>query len=434
MTADAPPEVPEFRLDPTGSDHHGEAARMRDAGPVVRVVLPGEVRAYGVTRHAELEALLRDPRVSASYRNWRLWRDGLITPEWPLFGMFCVDNMFTADGSYHRRLRSPVQRVLTGRKVEAMRPRVTEIAGSLLDELPGHAGPDGAVDLKQHYAVPLPMAVVSGQVMGMPQDWWPQLRALVENLFRTDTSPEEAAATERERVALLKELIKLRTDQPGDDLTSDLIRDRRKTADPMSDIELADTIWIMLTAGHETTVSLITNTIRALLTHPRQRRNLGTTPDGNWDYVIEEVLRWDPPVGTLAAGYTTEDIDIGGVTIPAGECVLACYSAANRDPAQHGPDAHQFNIARTHADHLAFAAGPHVCPGGLLAKMEATVAVRALLTRYPRLKLAVRPSEIEPVQSFFTNSAARLPVYLAPPEHSWQRLRQAFGRRRAAAA
>jgi 2-hydroxy-5-methyl-1-naphthoate 7-hydroxylase len=407
-------EVPEFRLDPAGSDHHGEAARLREAGPVVRVILPGEVRVFAITRHAELEAFIKDPRVSASYRNWSAWKDGQVTPDWPLYGMVAVDNMFTADGDHHRRLRRPVTRVLTARKVEAMRPAIAGIATGLLDELPGRAGPDGVVELRQHYAYPLPMTVVSGLVMGMPREWWPQLRALVEGLFRTDGTAEEAAAIERDRVRLLGDLIALRTGDPGDDLTSDLIRDRRDHPEPMTDTELADTLWIMLTAGHETTLSLITNAVRAVLTHRAQRDLAGGWGDAAWSALIEEVLRWDTPVGNLMAGYVTEDIDIAGTTIPAGEAVLAAYSAAGRDPAHYGPDAGLLDVTRAQNGHLAFGAGSHSCPGALLARTEARVALPALFGRYPELALAVGPDEVRPVPSFFTNSAWALPVRLAP--------------------
>lgn len=412
MAADPLSELPEVRLDPTGSDHHGEAAELRRLGPVVRVILPGEVRVLAVTRHAELEAFVKDPRVSANYRNWGLWQDGQITPDWPLYGMVAVDNMFTADGDHHRHLRLPVSRVLTARKVEAMRPEIVGLAARLLEELPEQAGTDGVVDLRQHYAYPLPMAVVSGLVMGMPEDQWPQLRKLVESIFRTDTSPQEAAATERDRVELLNNLIDMRTRQPGDDLTSELIRDRNQNPDPMTDTELADTLWIMLTAGHETTMSLITNAIRAILTHRWEPELVADWGDEAWSMAIDEVLRWDSPIGNLMAGYPTEDIDIGGVTIPAGEAVLAAYSAANRDPAHHGPDADEFQVTREPKGHLAFSAGPHVCPGALLAKTEARVAVPSLFACYPRMALVVK--ELMPVASFFSNSAAALPVRLTP--------------------
>lgn len=422
-------EAREFRLDPRGEDRHGEADRLRDAGPVVRIVLPpdphgGDVHAWAVTRHGELEALFRDPaireRISASYTHWAPWQNKQITPSWPLYQMTCVDNMFTADGAYHARLRRPVQRVLTGRKVAGMRPRIVETAQSLLEELPGHAGPDGAVDLRAHYAVSLPMAVVAGQLMGVPQDWLPELLGLVQTVFSSSTTPEEAAAAEENRIVFLQKLVKLRGQEPDESLTSDLIRDRLTAEDPMPDTELGDTAWIMLTAGWQTTTDLIANAVLALLTHPRQRRELGTrrsptAASGPWDDVIEETLRWDPPVSLLTAAYTTEAITLGGVTIPRGEAIYASYSAVGRDPRQHGPTADVFDITREARPNLAFADGVHRCVGALLAREEARVALEALFTRYPDLRLAVRPGEIRPAESFYTNSVESLPVLLAPP-------------------
>jgi 2-hydroxy-5-methyl-1-naphthoate 7-hydroxylase len=158
MNADtAVATVPVARLDPSGTDHHGEAANLRRLGPVVRVILPGEVYAWAVTRHESLAALVRDPRVSKNYRNWAAYSSGQIRPDWPLIGMLKVDNMVTSDGAEHHRLRRLVTKALTQRRVQAMRPRITEIAGSLLDQLPGHADADGVVDLRQHYASLVPM-------------------------------------------------------------------------------------------------------------------------------------------------------------------------------------------------------------------------------------------------------------------------------------
>jgi cytochrome P450 len=431
------PEVPEIRLNPRGEDRHGEAARLRDAGPVVRIELPGGVWAYAITRHAELESLFRDPQLSASYRNWTAWRNKQITSAWPLWQMTVVNNMFTADGDHHRRLRRPVQRVLTGRKVGAMRPRITKIAKSLLEELPSHASPDGTVDLKQHYAVALPMAVVAGQLMGVPEEWQPDLQELVQTVFSSSTTPEEAAAAEGNRIAFLEKLVALRTREPDESLTADLIRDRRTAEDPMSDTELGDTAWIMLTAGWQTTTDLIANAALALLTHPQQRRDLGTgrgltTTNGTWDDVVEETLRWDPPVSMLTAGYTTGDVTIGGTTIPEGEAVYAAYSAAGRDPRQHGPTAGIFDVTRGQRPNLAFADGMHRCVGAPLAIAEALEALPALFAHYPALRLAVRPDEIRPAETFYTNSVTALPVHLTPPR--WWTLRRAFGRRKAAVA
>lgn len=437
-------EVPEFRLDPRGEDRHGEADRLREAGPVVRIALipdphGGEVHAWAVTRHQELETLFRDPsvreRISASYTRWAPWQNKQITPSWPLYQMTCVDNMFTADGAHHARLRRPVQRVLTGRKVAEMRHRIVETAQALLEELPGHAGPDGAVDLRGHYAVSLPMAVVAGQLMGVPQDWQPELMGLVQTVFSSSTTPEDAAAAEDNRIEFLRKLVELRGREPDESLTSDLIRDRQTAEDPMSDIELGDTAWIMLTAGWQTTTDLIANAVLALLTHPRQLRDLGNrrgaaTGSGTWDNVIEETLRWDPPVSLLTAAYTTDAITLGGVTIPKGEAIYASYSAVGRDPRQHGPTADAFDITHERRPNLAFADGVHRCVGALLAKQEALVALEALFTRYPKLSLAVSPDEIRPAETFYTNSVESLPVHLTPP-HRWS-LRRMLGRRSAA--
>lgn len=410
MTADAAAQIPVVRLDPAGADHHLEAAELRRLGPVVRVILPGDIQAWAVTRHEPLAALVRDPRVSKNYRNWTAYAGGHIPPDWPLIGMLKVDNMVTADGAEHRRLRQLVTTTLTQRRVQAMRPRITEIAGSLLDQLPGHAGPGCVVDLRRHYAYPLPMTVLCDLVMGVPRDWWPRLRELVDSVFRTDTTADEAAATERDRVHLLKDLIALRTGETGDDLTSALIAARRDDPGALSDVELADTLWLMLTAGHETTLSLITNAVRALLTDPDQRAIAVAGDEQTFAAVVEETLRWDAPIGNFMARYPTEDIEIAGVTIPAGEAVLAPYSAVGRDPAQHGGAADRFDITRDQRKNLAFSDGPHLCPGAPLARLEASIALSLLFARYPGLTLAIAPGELVPVPSLFSNSVRALPV------------------------
>lgn len=170
----------------------------------------------------------------------------------------------------------------------------------------------------------------------------------------------------------------------------------------------------MVTAGHETTLNLITNAVRALLTHPGQRE-LALTGQVTWDAVIEEVLRWDAPIGNFLARYPREDITIAGVTIPAGDAVLAPYTAVGRDPAQHGTGADRFDVTREPVAHLAFGGGPHICLGATLARLEATVAVRELFTRHPRLELAVAPEDLVPVPSLFSNSVRALPARLVPP-------------------
>ena len=438
------PQIPVIRLDPAGADHHGEAAELRKLGPVVQVILPGEVQAWAVTRHEPLAALVKDPRVSKNWRNWTAIKTGQVSGDWPLIGMVTVTNMVTEDGQEHHRLRRLVTKTLTQRRVQAMRPRITEIVNSLLDQLPAHPAADGSVDLRQHFAYPVPMQVIC-ELMAVPEEWRPRLRELVDSIFRTDTTPEEVVVTQRDRTQMLNDLVTLCTEHPGDDLTSALIAARRDDPDALSDEELVDTLWLMLTAGHETTLSLITNATRALLTHPDQRALAVAGDDKTWAAVVEETLRWDAPIGNFMARYPLEDIEIAGVTIPAGEAILAPYSGAGRDPAQHGEDADRFDITREQRKNLAFSDGPHLCLGAPLARLEGIVALPALFARYPDLSLAVPPGELVPVPSLFSNSVRALPVHLeapaAPPEpggakpaevaaRGWRSFQRAFRRGR----
>lgn len=410
MSASQAGAVPVVRLDPLATDHHGEAARMRALGPVVRALLPGEVTAWVVTEHALLAELVTDPRMSKDWRNWTAVQRGEIPADWPLIGMVQVTNMVTADGAQHQRLRRPVVRAFTRGRVERMRPRVESVVAELLDELPQQARA-GVVDLRPHYAHQLPMRVIC-ELVGVPDPWRPRLRELVESIFRTDTTAEQVRTTQRDRHALLDELIALRRREPGEDLTSALVAANEQDPEALTDEELVDTLWLLLTAGHETTLSLIVNGVRALLSHAAQPP--GRSDEQGWSRVVEEVLRWDAPIGNFPFRYPLEDVEIAGVTIPRGEAVLAPYSGVGRDPAQHGAGACEFDAEREPSRHLAFGGGPHVCPGAHLARLEGAVALSALFDRYPRVELAVEAAELPPVPSLFSNSAAVLPVHLVP--------------------
>jgi cytochrome P450 len=404
-------DIPVVTLDPTGADHHGEAARLRELGPVVRVVLPGNVHAWAVTRHAELAALVTDPRVSKDWHNWSAISHGEISDDWPLTGMVKVTNMVTADGPEHHRLRRIVTQTLTPRRVQNLAPRISDIVDTLLDDLPTHAGPDGAVDLRQHFAYPVPMQVIC-ELAGVPDHERPELRALVDSIFRSTTTPQEVLDTQRDIYLLLDRVVALRRANPGDDLTSAMLAAQRDDPSLLSKDELVGTMWLMLAAGHETTLSLIVNAVRALLTHPDQRALATAGNESTWAAVVEETLRWDAPIGNFLARYPLQDIEIAGVTIPAGDAILAPYSAVGRDHTQHGPTADSFDITRTQARHLAFGAGLHVCLGAALARREALTALPALFTRYPHLTLATPPTALIPVPSLFSNSVQALPVHL----------------------
>ncbi|MFD3537133.1 cytochrome P450 [Streptomyces sp. NPDC058664] len=404
---------PLFPIDPSGVDRHGEAAAMRDLGPVVRAVLPGGVRMWVVTDYALLAELTADPRVGRDWRTWEALRRGEIPDDWPLLGMIRLNNLMARDGAEHRRLRRPLTRAFTRARVERMGPRIDQIVATMLDDLPRRAAADGTVDLRRHYAYPFPMQVIC-ELIGVPEAWWSRFRALIDTVIRADTTAEQFLAAQAERHELFRRLFAMRRAEPADDLTSALLADGGEDGEAFTDEELEDTLWTLIGAGHETSISLIVNATRALLTHPEQLAMVQGGGGAGWGEVVEETLRWDSPVGNFPARFPTEDITVAGVTIPKGDAILAPWSGVNRDPGQYGESAGRFDITRPVKRHLAFGSGPHVCIGPALARFEAMAALPPLFARYPELRLAVDPAELSAVPSIFSNSVTTLPVHLGP--------------------
>ncbi|WP_329333430.1 cytochrome P450 [Streptomyces sp. NBC_00663] len=404
-------------IDPTGRDIHGEAARIRERGPVAPVELPHGVPAWAVSSPALLRRLLADPRVSKdARRHWPRWIEGEVSPDWPLFTWVAVQNMFTAYGDDHKRLRGLVAKAFTARRTAAMRPRVEAITGALLDRV-AEAGADGqVVDLREEFCYPLPIQVI-GELLGLPEEQGPELRAVVDGVFHTSADPAEVADTYARFYAAMHQLVATKRASPGDDLTSALIGAHEDDGSHLSEQELLDTLVLMISAGHETTVNLLDNAVHALLTHPDQLA-LVRAGQASWDDVIEETLRVEAPVASLPLRYAVTDLELGelggpeGAVIHAGEAILAAYAAAGRDPEHHGADADVFDVTRPGMDHLAFGYGAHHCLGAPLGRLEARVALPALFDRFPGLALAAAPGDLEPVDSFISHGHVSLPVRL----------------------
>ncbi|WP_322986715.1 cytochrome P450 [Streptomyces sp. S584] len=390
-------------------DLDGETRTLRDSAPLARIELLG-VPAWTVTRHAEARQLLVDTRLVKDLDAWGLWRSGEVTHAWPLIGMIDAGrSMFTVDGEQHRRLRTKTSQALTPRRLEAIRPAIEKFTEELLDALTAQ-GQDGVVDLKAVFAQPLPMKVV-GLLMGVDEALHPMLTRQYKAFFSMLTPQEDRLALLAELDFFYAELVREKTARPTDDLTSALIL-AEEGGEPLTEEEVVGNLKAMVAAGHETTIGLILNAVRALLAHPDQLRMVldGEIP---WETVIEETLRWDTPTTHLLMRFATEDIQVGDQVIAEGEGVVISYRAIGRDLTQHGDDADAFDITRpTPIRHMTFGHGPHICPGAALSRVEAGIALPALFGRFPELKLAIADDEIRKLPVMTQNDMEAFPVRL----------------------
>ncbi|MFJ3715417.1 cytochrome P450 [Streptomyces sp. NPDC090057] len=358
-----------FRTDP-----HPYYARLRERGPVHRVRLGGadEGRtAWLVVGYEEARAALADPRLAKDTA-----RIGSPLLDEEKIGKY----LLVTDPPQHTRLRSLVTRAFTMRRVERLRPRIQRITDELLDEML----PRGRADLIEALAYPLPLTVIC-ELLGVPDMDRAEFRRIsTEVVAPTDADTEYDAI-----VALseyLPELIEgKRRAGPTDDLLSDLIRTTAEDGDRLSPDELSGMAYLLLIAGHETTVNLIGNGVHALLAHPDQLAALRADMS-LLDGAVEEMLRYEGPVETGTYRYAAEPLEIAGRVIEKGESVMIGLTAAGRDADRYA-DPDRFDIRRDARGHLAFGHGIHYCLGAPLARLEGRIAVGALLERAPGLAL-----------------------------------------------
>jgi cytochrome P450 len=360
-----------------------------------------------------LKRLLTRPYVSKDARaHWPAYADAVAT--WPLALWVAVDNMFTAYGGDHRRLRRLVAPALSARRTADLAPLVEELVAGLLDAL--EALPPGEpVDLRERLAYPLPIAVI-GRMMGVTPARLDGLRTVVDRVFSTTLSAEEAAANTATLYGLLDELIAAKRASPGDDMTSFLIATRDEEGDggALSDDELRGTLVLMLSAGYETTVNVIDQAVTALLSDPDQLAHV-RAGRCDWDDVVEETLRHEPSIKHLPMRFALRDIPLpDGRIIRAGEAILASYAAANRHPDWHGAHADRFDATRVTKEHLAFGHGVHFCLGAPLARLEVATVLRRFFARFPDARLAVPAGDLRPLPTLISNGHVELPVVLRP--------------------
>ncbi|MGO4633993.1 cytochrome P450 [Streptomyces sp. 2RAF24] len=369
-------------------------AKLRAQGPVHEVLTPDGMPAWLVVGYEEARAALADQRLSKSFSAF-----GMPLPEEEVVG----PNLLIVDPPDHTRLRKLVAGEFTGRRVEALRPRVQRLTDELLDAME----PDGRADLVDSFAFPLPITVIC-ELLGVPAADRDSFRAWSNELVAPT-----GALTDREAVegfgGYLDELIEdKRAAGPADDLLSALIATRAEDGDRLSLPELRALAYLLLIAGHETTVNLISNTVRALLTHPEQLAAL-RADFGLLDGAIEEGLRYDGPVENATLRFAPEALTLGGAEIPAGAIVLVGLAAGAHDPDRF-PEPDRFDIHRDPRGHLAFGHGIHFCLGAPLARLEGKIAIRTLLERFPRLELDPEAGPLEWLPGMLIRGTRRLPV------------------------
>lgn len=359
-------------------------AEVRATATVHRVRLADGHDACVVLGYDEARQALNDARLSKDMLAALDGHPDVVAAGLP--GPAFSRHMLNVDPPDHTRLRRLVARAFLPGRVAALEPAVTAIANHLLDTLAG-AGSDTAVDLVEGYAHPLPFAVI-GELLGVPAGDRPALHGWFQAMLQPygDSPPPAAVAASDSLVAYLAELVDAKRSAPADDLVSVLVS-AGDDGEQLTQQELLSSLFQLIVAGHDTTTSLIGNGVVALLDHPDQLAALRSDP-GLLAAAVEELLRFTAAVPHATFRMATDAVDLGGTVIPSGMQVLVGLGAANRDPLRWS-DAEILDIRRQPRPHLAFGHGVHFCLGAPLARLEARVALGALISRFPAMRLAV---------------------------------------------
>jgi cytochrome P450 len=385
-----------------GPLRHAQYAELVASAPIHRVMLPSGEPAWLITNYEQARRALHDPRlIKSPVATANVGRD-VVAPE--VFAAM-ANHMLNLNPPDHTRLRRLVTTAFTRRRTEQLVLRIQQITDELLDAM----ATETLADLITSFALPLPIAVIC-ELVGVPanrraefHDW---SSTVVTGVL---AGPDALAAAITALVSYLRELVEIKRAAPADDLLSALIA-ARDGQDRLSDDELTSMVFLILVAGHETTVNLIGNGMLALLTHPDQWELLRAQPD-RLPTAVEELLRFDGPLQVATPRRTAAPVDIGGVTVPADEIVLIGLLAANRDPACTAR-AEALDITRTDNPHLTFGHGIHHCLGAPLARLEGRIALGALLSRFPQLRLAVPVEQLIYRSGVLMNGLTTLPVIL----------------------
>ena len=380
-------------------------AHLREQGPLVHVADFGGMGSVWIaTNYDDAIALLKDPRLTKDARKVLPPENGQSSDQGSPF-LLLIRNMLTVDPPDHTRLRGLVSKAFTPRMIEQLRPRIQQITGELLDAVQER----GAMDLITDFAYPLPITVIS-EMLGIPATDRQQFRTWTQAIVNESEKPGQEAARASAVEAFpryIRALLDEKRTHPGNDLTSGLVQ-VEENGDALSENELISMIFLLILAGHETTVNLIGNGTLALLQHPDQMHLLRHDPS-LIPSAVEELLRYTAPVSLSDERWASEDISMHGQVIRKGELVFAALIAANTDP-QHFHDPEMLDLTRQENQHLAFGKGIHYCLGAPLARLEGQIAFGTLLQRLPNLRLASDPEQLVWTRNPMLRGLTSLPV------------------------
>jgi cytochrome P450 PksS len=393
---------PTFKANP-----HPFYAHLRDESPVWRTTLRDKRTAWLVTRYEDVSGLLKDGRFAKDPLNAQDPEQRARAPWVPGFLKPLEQNMLDLDDPNHRRLRTLVSKAFTPRLIERLRGRVEGICQELLDAMEREDG----VDLVRDYALPLPATVIA-ELLGIPAGdhrkfhrWSNRILSLSSGRDVWFALPAAAAF-----VRYLRKMSERRRVSPEDDLISALVQ-AEEAGDKLSQDELLAMSFLLLVAGHETTVNLIASGTLALMENPAQLEKLKGDPT-LVKPAVEEMLRYTSPVEIATERYAREDLEVAGTRIPRGELTLGVLASANRDE-RFFDQPEVLDLAREPNRHLAFGrGGVHHCLGAPLARMEGQIAFTALLRRFPDLHLGTTPESLRWRRGLFLRGLEKLPIEL----------------------
>jgi cytochrome P450 len=375
-----------------------EYREIREEAPVSKVKLPTGGEAWVVTRHEDVRAMLTDPRFSSDRNN----------PDFPLLIDFrrqensFIPSLISMDAPVHGPARRAVVGEFTVRRMEALRPRIQEIVDERIDALLASEQP---ADLVSLFSLPIPSLVIC-ELLGVPYADHDYFQARSSKLLSRTISTDDRHNAVQELRTYLDELVTSKEANPTDDLLGRQILKQRETGE-VEHLALVGMAFLLLIAGHETTANMISLGTVGLLENPEQLAAIKNDPSKTLP-AVEELLRYFTIADTATARVATEDVEIAGTLIRAGEGVLGLGYSANRDPeAFDNPD--ELDIERGARHHVAFGFGAHQCLGQNLARMELQIVFNTLFSRIPTLKVAAAIDDLP-----FKNDASIFGLHSLP--------------------